>query len=178
MVVAGSGYGSPALLQAAANVAWALIASGKPARLSFTVAEPNTLGLGLMAASGPRPQGGDSVAAAFQAVKDGRADTVIILENDLFLRADAAAVEAFLDGAGHVIVLDHLRNPTSERAELALPAATFAEADGTLVNSEGRAQRFYQVFVPADEIQESWRWLRDIMVAAGRSAVRRLAEPG
>ena len=30
-----------------------------------------------------------------------------------------------------------------------MPAGTFAESDGTLVNSEGRAQRFFQVFVPA-----------------------------
>ncbi len=50
-----------------------------------------------------------------------------------------------------------------------LPAATFAEGDGTIVNNEGRAQRFYQVFPAKEEAQESWRWLRDAMVAAGRS---------
>ena len=31
---------------------------------------------------------------------------------------------------------------------MVFPAATFAEASGTLVNNEGRAQRFYEVFVP------------------------------
>ncbi len=36
---------------------------------------------------------------------------------------------------------------------MVLPAATFAEADGTLVNNEGRAQHFYQVFTPPGEIQ-------------------------
>ncbi len=40
-----------------------------------------------------------------------------------------------------------------------MPAATFAEGDGTFVNSEGRAQRFFQVYVPAGPIQDSWRWL-------------------
>jgi NADH-quinone oxidoreductase subunit G len=40
-----------------------------------------------------------------------------------------------------------------------LPAGTFAESDGTLVSSEGRAQRFYQTYVPPGFIQESWRWL-------------------
>ena len=54
---------------------------------------------------------------------------------------------------------------------MVLPAATFAEADGTFVNNEGRAQRFFQVFVPEGDIQESWRWLRDIAGAqAGGSA--------
>ena len=32
-------------------------------------------------------------------------------------------------------------------------------ADGTFVNNEGRAQRFFQVFVPQDPIVEAWRWL-------------------
>ena len=58
-----------------------------------------------------------------------------------------------------MIVLDHLANPTTEKAELVLPAGTFAESDGTFVSSEGRAQRFFQVFVPQTMFQESWRWL-------------------
>jgi len=47
-----------------------------------------------------------------------------------------------------------------------LPAGTFAESDGTLVNNEGRAQRFYQVFPAEGDIQESWRWIRDLAVAS------------
>jgi NADH-quinone oxidoreductase subunit G len=78
------------------------------------------------------------------------------------------------------VVVDHIEHATSAKADVMLPAATFAEADGTLVNNEGRAQRFFQVFVPgndikddirggvAGDIQESWRWMRDILVAAGR----------
>jgi NADH-quinone oxidoreductase subunit G len=38
------------------------------------------------------------------------------------------------------------------------------------VNNEGRAQRFFQVFVPAEPaIRESWRWLQQIGRAAGRT---------
>jgi len=54
------------------------------------------------------------------------------------------------------------------RADVGLSAATFAEGDGTLVNNEGRAQRFFQVFEPAGEVRESWRWIRDLITAAGR----------
>jgi len=36
------------------------------------------------------------------------------------------------------------------------PAGSFAESDGTFVNNEGRAQRFFQVFVPQDPIVEAW----------------------
>jgi NADH-quinone oxidoreductase subunit G len=42
----------------------------------------------------------------------------------------------------------------------------------TFVNNEGRAQRFYQTFVPQDDIQASWQWIRDIMAAAGKSVLQ------
>jgi NADH-quinone oxidoreductase subunit G len=73
-----------------------------------------------------------------------------------------------LSAARHVIVIDHLVNAMTPKAEVVLPASTFAEGDGTLVNNEGRAQRFYQVFPTEGEVRESWRWLRDMMIAAGR----------
>ena len=108
------------------------------------------------------------LSQAFKAVRDGAIDAIVILENDLYRRAPVQSVDAFLSGTKDVIVLDHLLNQTAERATLAIPAGTFAEADGTLVSSEGRAQRFYQVFVPEGDIQASWQWLRDVMAAAGR----------
>ena len=56
--------------------------------------------------------------------------------------------------------MDSLNNKTTEKANVLIPAATFAEADGTLVNNEGRAQHFYQVYVPSGNyIKESWKWL-------------------
>ena len=76
--------------------------------------------------------------------------------------------EALFARAKDVIVLDHLTNATTERASVVLPAATFAEGDGTLVNNEGRAQRFFQVFVPQGGQRESWRWLSQATAAAGR----------
>jgi len=36
------------------------------------------------------------------------------------------------------------------------------------VNNEGRAQRSYQVYVPQGDIQASWKWINDILMAAGR----------
>jgi NADH-quinone oxidoreductase subunit G len=160
LIVSGTSCGSREVIRAAANVAWALNAGGRQAKVCFTVPESNSLGLGLM-------EGGD-LKAAFKALQNGKAHTLIILENDLYRRADRASVDAALSAARHVIVIDHLSNATTAQAEVVLPAATFAEADGTLVNNEGRAQRFYQVFVPEGDVQPSWRWLRDILMAAGR----------
>jgi len=104
-----------------------------------------------------------------RAVRGGEVDTMIVLENDLYRRADPQAVHDLFSGARHVVALDHLANPTANQAELVLPAATFAESSGTLVNNEGRAQRFYAVFEAGGHVQASWRWLRDVMLAAGRA---------
>ncbi len=85
----------------------------------------------------------------------------MILENDLYRRAEASLINEMLKTVKNVIVIDHITHDTAARADVVLPAATFAEGDGTLVNNEGRAQRYYQVFVPTHDVQESWRWLRD-----------------
>ena len=160
LVVSGLGCRSESVISAAANVARALRRAGRDARLALTVPESNSLGLTLLE--------GRSLRDAFAAVRERTYDTVVVLENDLYRRAPTEDVDAFLGGAEHVIVLDHVENATSAKAELVLPAGTFAETDGTLINNEARAQRFFQVFVPQGDIQESWRWLRDGMVAAGR----------
>ena len=91
-----------------------------------------------------------------------------MLENDLYRRAERAAVDRCLDRARHVVVIDHLLHETARNAEIVLPAGAFTEAEGTLVSNEGRAQRFFQLLVPEGDIQESWRWLRDLLGASGR----------
>jgi len=164
LVISGMSCSSEAVVEAAANAAMA--AHGA---LSLTAPECNTVGAALI--------GGSSLTAAFEAVRNGVADTVIILENDLYRRAPAPEVDAFLGAAKHVIVLDHLASPTTERAELQLPAGTFAESDGTFISSEGRAQRFFQVFAPQNEVLASWRWLKsdcwqnldDVLAALSRA---------
>ncbi|MBP1667634.1 MAG: nuoG, partial [Bacteroidetes bacterium] len=62
-----------------------------------------------------------------------------------------------------IIVLDNHVNPTSLQADILLPAATFAESQGTLVNNEGRAQRFYRALVNKDQVKESWRWIGEFI---------------
>ncbi len=168
VIVSGTGTGSKDVLKAAANVAWALNASGHTAGLSLVVPECNSLGLGMMEAP--------PLEDAFQAVKDNQAETVIILENDLFRRVQGDVVEGFLSAARNVVVMDHTLTTLASKADVVLPAGTFAEADGTFVNNEARAQRFFQVFVPKSEIQESWRWMIDLGVTAGLSGAGNWAD--
>jgi NADH-quinone oxidoreductase subunit G len=156
VVVSGSSLGSEAIIDAAAAIAAALSRDGRLAELALTVPEVNSLGLAMMEAA--------PLADAFKA----EAATVLVLENDLYRRADTASVDLLFAGGKHVIVIDHLQNATTAKAEVVLPAATFAEGEGTLVNNEGRAQRFFASFKAKDGIEESWRWLRDIMALTPR----------
>lgn len=161
LIVSGASLGDKALIEAAANIASALKNREKNGSLSLVVPEANSLGLALLL---DKEQGGDSVDAALDVLSGDQADAVIVLENDLYRRADAAKVDAALSAAQVVIVADHQRTATSERAHLLLPVASFAEGDGTLVSLEGRAQRFFQVYEPSYYdagilIREGWRWL-------------------
>ncbi|MFA6111590.1 MAG: NADH-quinone oxidoreductase subunit NuoG, partial [Candidatus Latescibacterota bacterium] len=160
VVVSGPSLGSEAVLAAAAAVAAALCTEPRRAGLCLTAPECNSVGAALI--------GGGSLDEALARAAAGGIDTVIVLENDLYRRADRAAVDALFAAVRSVVVVDHLLHETARRAEVVLPAGTFAEGDGTLVSGEGRAQRLVQVFMPEGGIQESWRWLRDVGVAAGR----------
>ena len=90
--------------------------------------------------------------------------TLIVLENDLYRRMPATQADALSESAEHLVVLDHLANQTTAKADLLLPAGTFAESDGTLVSSEGRAQRFFSVFAQAGGCARE-------LALAGRSGV-------
>lgn len=156
LIIAGTGAGSEALLQAAGQLALTLKARGQAVDLSLVVPEANSLGLALL--------GGNSLEAALAELEEGRADALLVLENDLYHRLAAPRVQAALARPDLLLVLDHQSTATLEQADLALPAASFAEGDGTLVSQEGRAQRFFQVYEPTSfdpnsQVRESWRWL-------------------
>jgi NADH-quinone oxidoreductase subunit G len=159
LIVAGTASGDRALLDAAAAVA---AACGARARIALTAPECNSLGITLL--------GGQTLETAFAAIERGEVETLIVVENDLYRRAPRARVDQALAKVPHLVVLDHTASPTLRRAELVLPAATFAEGDGTLVSSEGRAQRFFQVCPPRPGIGESWRWLGEGAARAGLRA--------
>ena len=164
LIVAGVAAGSEALLRLGAAIADALARAGGAARLVLTVPECNSVGLALL--------GGAPLSAALQALRSGQAATVLVLENDLYRRAARDSVDAALDHAHHVVVLDHSPHATSRRADLVLPVATFVESSGTLINYEARAQRFFQLLFAGDQIMASWRWLNAAACARDAAAPR------
>jgi NADH-quinone oxidoreductase subunit G len=161
IIISGASCETDHVIEAAANVAWALHKKNRNTGIVLTLPECNSLGLAMM--------GGFRLEAAFNAVLNGHADTVIIMENDLYRHGKKSIVDEFFKICKNVVVLDHTPNQTTEKASLLLSAGTFAESDGTLVNNEGRMQRFFQVFEPEENIRESWRWLMEMGTAAGNN---------
>ncbi len=157
LIISGISCGDEAVVQAAMDTASALAGTGQEVMLYIVLPECNSLGLSLM---GGKP---------FEEIlADGgrKIDTLLILENDLYRSAEEDSVNELLRRSRQVIVVDHLLNMTAQKADILLPAATFAESEGTLVNSEGRAQRYYKVLVPGTKVKDSWAWIEEIGAAA------------
>ena len=159
LIVSGTNAGSIEIIQAAANVAKALKGRGIDVGVTMVARAVNSVGLGMI--------GGGSLEQALSELETGAADAVVVLENDLHRHASAARVDAALAKAPLVMVVDHQRTAIMDKAHLVLSAASFAESDGTVVNNEGRAQRFFQVYDPSyydanTVMLESWRWLHSL----------------
>lgn len=163
VVISGTSCQSDSVLKAAAQVAWALQKRNKNSGMVLTMPECNSLGFAMM--------GGNPLDEAFQKVKTSQVDTVIVLENDLYRHGNAKIVDEFLSKCKTVVVVDHSQHATVAKAHWIIPAGTFAEADGTLVNNEGRAQRFFQVY-EKQNVKESWRWIMNIGATVGNTIIQ------
>lgn len=156
LIIAGSHAGSDALLHAAANVAQALQARGSEVGITLLAAHANSIGLGLL--------GGQPLESVLAQLESNDADAIVIMENDLYRQLPEQQVDRALANCPQVIVVDHQATATLQKATTVLSAASFAESDGTVINHEGRAQRYFQVYDPAYydpsiTLLDSWRWL-------------------
>lgn len=152
LIVSGTASQNSAVIEAAAAIASAL--NNDQTMLSYCLPECNSLGVNLHNDSAQL-----SLAALCQRAKDGEVDTLIVVENDLYRRAPRDQVDSLLANIKNLVVLDCVETETFAHSSLALPAASSFEAEGTLVSSEGRAQRHFPVFLPAEQRRASWQWL-------------------
>lgn len=170
LIISGTGLGNESIIKAAANIAFALKTDSQRASLIYVVPECNSIGLAMMQAG--------SYQDVLNAGKIHQPETLIILENDLERSWGPSEASSFISSFKNVIVIDHLHHASSQKATVLIPCGTFAEADGTMVNNEGRAQRFFQVFMPANEnIRESWRWLDEFKQIKDGRTIEELSEP-
>jgi len=159
LIVSGTGAQSIEIIHAASEIAEAL--NNSNAMLSYCLPEANTMGLAMITENTISDT--LSIADICAQADKGQINTLIIAENDLYRRAPRKYIDKLLRDVDKLVVLDCVTTPTLAQAHLALPAASFIESQGTLVSSEGRAQRHYPVFKPAEQRQASWRWLAPLI---------------
>jgi NADH-quinone oxidoreductase subunit G len=152
VIISGTSCHNEALIRSAYAVATSLNKDKQKVGISFVMSQCNSMGLAMMRAL--------SIESAIKRLSFEPDLTLVVLENDIYRFMPAKKADQFFKRFKNIIVLDALNNQTTEKATLLLPAATFADGDGTMINNEGRAQRFYQVYAPANnQVKESWKWL-------------------
>jgi formate dehydrogenase alpha subunit len=82
----------------------------------------------------------------------------VVGENPLLSEPDLHHAEKALGQLDFLVVQDLFMHETAERAHVFLPAAAFAEKEGTFTNSERRVQRVRAVLPPPGQAQPDW-WI-------------------
>jgi len=70
----------------------------------------------------------------------------------------------FLSKYKNKILIAHSKSSSTDECNIIIPCATYAESEGTVINAEGRMQRYFSVIPPSKEIRQSWLVLSDIYV--------------
>ena len=173
LVVSGSSMLHSAIVDSAAAVADALTdllqadsAQDDSSMLSFCLPECNSLGLALLS--------DEQETLSRLLARTDEIAVLVILENNLSRRLSPDQINKLTSSGTKIIALELLDNELLASCDLVLSAASYAESEGTLVSSEGRAQRYYPVFPVAHERLASWQWLRDLAAASGHTELAEL----
>ncbi|MEP7051686.1 MAG: 2Fe-2S iron-sulfur cluster-binding protein [Pseudomonadota bacterium] len=139
--------------------------SGRPAGqgddiLRHPDKNPNTAGVGALG----RAAGLKSFVEFVEAIRAGKAATVIALGSATPTGGGAAA----LAEVKNLIAISTHEGPFVERASVALPASSWAEADGTFVNAKGMSQESEKVITPQGNSKPAFRLIADLASLAGK----------
>ena len=109
---------------------------------------------------------GLTVVEIMEAAASGDVRGLYIMgENPMIRDPDIGHVKEALEKGEFLVVQDIFLSETAELADIVLPAASFAEKEGTFTNTERRVQRVRKAVEPPGESREDWRIICDI---AGR----------
>jgi predicted molibdopterin-dependent oxidoreductase YjgC len=118
--------------------------------------------------AGPSMEPGIPLTEMWDAVLDGRIKAMwIVGENPFLSDPDASHVEEALRALDLLIVQDLFPTGTSDHATIILPAASFAEKDGTFTNTERRVQRVRKALVPVGQARPDWQIVCDVAKRMG-----------
>ena len=86
----------------------------------------------------------------------------VVGENPMVSDPDLNHVEKSLEKLDFLVVQDIFLTETAKMADVVLPAASFAEKDGTFVNTERKVLRVRKAVEPPGEAREDWKIICDL----------------
>ncbi len=113
---------------------------------------------------------GLTVVEMLHAASDGKVRAMYVMgENPMLSDPDLNHVREALESLDFLVVQDIFLNETAQLADVVLPAATFAEKDGTFTNTERRVQRIRKAVEPIGESRPDWQIICDIAKRMGEN---------
>ena len=101
---------------------------------------------------------GLTVVEMMRAAADGAVKALYVMgENPMLSDPNITHVEEALKSLDFLVVQDIFLTETARLADVVLPAASFAEKDGTITNTERRVQRLRAAITPPGEARVDWR---------------------
>lgn len=114
------------------------------------------------------PFPGHTVTTALPAAAEGQIKGLYIMgENPLLSEPDLQQVRRALEKLEFLVVQDIFLTETAALAHVVLPAASFAEKDGTFTNTERRVLPVNKALAPVGEARADWEILSDLARRAG-----------
>ena len=102
---------------------------------------------------------GLTLTEIFQAAQQGQVKALYLAgENPMLSDPDSRHVKEALEKLEFLVVQDVFLSETARLADVVLPAATFAEKDGTYTNTERRVQRLHKAIEPVGDSRPDW-WI-------------------
>ena len=112
---------------------------------------------------------GLTLVEQIEAIHEGKIKGLVVFgANPLMSYPDANRVQAALESLEFLLVLDIFPTPTTELAHVVLPAASFAESEGTFSNSERRVQRVRKAIEPLAG-KANWETIQELSTRMGYS---------
>ena len=106
---------------------------------------------------------GLTVTEMIQAAHDGQLKVLYVMgENPMLSEPDLNHAKAALAGLEMLVVQDIFLTETAQLADVILPAASFAEKNGTFTNTERRVQLVRKAIDPPGEARSDWEILAGI----------------
>jgi len=111
---------------------------------------------------------GLTVTTAIDAAAEGQLKALYVMgENPMMSDPDQNHVRQAMEKLEFLVVQDIFPTPTTEYADVILPAASYAEKDGTFTSTERRVQRVRKAIEPVGQSRSDWEILCDVARRAG-----------